>query len=149
VYNEVNKSTTEAGITGMVVVRKQRREETGRVVLDNANSNKSHGNVAAPIKQFIEKGVTKLEHPEAVGIYLFNNSIFSYLHETADKMHGIFNLSHDLLTQITSMGGKLYSYDMGDNIQWVDVESPFYADRNKEIIMKILLQMDTPDEKNS
>ena len=130
------------------MVRKQRREETGRVVLDNANANRSHGHVTSPIKQFIEKGVTKLEHPEAVGIYLFNKSIFEYLHDTAKKMHGIFNLSHDLLTQITSMGGKLYSYDMGDDIQWVDVESPFYADRNKEIIMKILLQMGARDEKN-
>jgi mannose-1-phosphate guanylyltransferase len=146
-YEELNESSTEAGITGMVVVRKQRSEETGRVVLDNANSDSSHSNISAFIKQFIEKGVTKLEHPEAVGIYLFNNSVFGYLDDISYKMHGSFNLSHDLLTHVSSMGGKLYSYDMGDNIRWVDVESPSYADRNKEIINKILLQMDM-DTKN-
>jgi mannose-1-phosphate guanylyltransferase len=145
-YKEANKSRIE-GITGMVVVRKQRREETGRVVLDNVNSQPStnnsnnNSNAAAPIKKFIEKGMVKLEQPEAVGIYLFNNSIFRYLHDTSDKMRGCFNLSHDLLAHLTSGGGKLYSYDLGNNIQWLDVESPSYADRNKEIIMEVMSQM--------
>ena len=42
-YKEANKSRIE-GITGMVVVRKQRREETGRVVLDNVNSQPNTNN---------------------------------------------------------------------------------------------------------
>jgi hypothetical protein len=44
------------------------------------------------------------------------------------------------LNQVTNME-KLFSYDIGENIEWIDVESPAYADRNKDIIEKILLQM--------
>lgn len=142
-YEEVIKAS--APITGMVVVRSRRREETGRVVLDNADSSCNHGKVSC-IKKFIEKGVTELEYPEAVGIYLFNNSIFDYLHETSEKLHGTFNLSHDLLAHIPP--GKLYSYDIGDDIQWIDVDSPSYAERNREIIMKILSQMEDIETHN-
>lgn len=39
-------------------------------------------------------------------------------------MHETFNLSHDLLAHIPSVDGKLYSYDLSDNIQYIDVESP-------------------------
>jgi hypothetical protein len=28
-----------------------------------------------------------------------------------------------------------------ENIQWIDVESPTYADRNKDIVEKILFKM--------
>jgi len=135
---------TKGGITGIVVVRNQRREETGRVILDNT----THRQAANPrkpmsssIKQFIEKGVVKLEQPEALGIYLFNNTIFDYLHATSEKMKaGGFNLSHDLLGRISTIGGKLFSYNLG-NTEWLDVESPPYADRNKDTVMKILSQM--------
>lgn len=142
-YELVIKGSTT--ITGMVVVRRQRREETGRVVLDNPKTGKNYGNIA-PIRKFIEKAVTELEYPEAVGIYLFNNSIFDYLHDTSEKMRGTFNLSHDVLAHFTP--GKLYSYDIGHNTQWIDVDSPSHADRNKEIIMKILLQMEYTETAN-
>ena len=36
---------------------------------------------------------------------------------------------------------KLFSYDIGENIEWIDIESPTYMDRNKDIVEKILLQM--------
>ncbi len=136
---------TKGGITGIVVVRNQRREETGRVILNNTN----HRHVANTknstlIKKFIEKGVVKLEQPEALGIYLFNNTIFNYLHATSEKMSaGGFNLSHDLLGRISTLRGKLYSYNLGSNTEWLDVESPPYADRNKDTVMKILSQMHT------
>ncbi len=136
---------TKGGITGIVVVRNQRREETGRVILDNAihrQANNSRNSTTSLIKQFIEKGVVKLEQPEALGIYLFNNTIFDYLHTTSARMHaGGFNLSHDLLGRISSIGGKLYSYNLGGNTEWLDVESPPYSDRNKDTVMKILSQM--------
>ena len=45
-----------------------------------------------------------------------------------------------ILNQITSME-KLFSYDIGENIEWIDQESPTYADRNKDIVKKILLQI--------
>jgi len=142
-YEEVIKSSKP--ITGMVVVRRQRREETGRVVLDNPETGNDYVNIA-PIRKFVEKGVTELEYPEAVGIYLFNNSIFDYLHDTSEKMRGTFNLSHDILADITP--GKLYSYDIDNNTEWIGVDSPSHADRNKEIITKILLQMEDTDTHN-
>jgi hypothetical protein len=42
---------------------------------------------------------------------------------------------------ISSFGGNLYSFDMGDLTAWIDLESPPYADRNRENFMKILSQM--------
>ena len=138
---------TNGGITGLVVVRNQRMEETGRVILDNSDhslqiKNNNNNKKTLLIKQFIEKGVVKLEQPEAIGIYLFNNIIFEYLHHTSENMHGgSFNLSHDLFERISSIGGKLYSYTLDDDTEWLDLESPSYADRNKKTVEKILLQM--------
>jgi mannose-1-phosphate guanylyltransferase len=133
---------TKGGITGIVVVRNQRREETGRVILANHRQVANHRNpTTSSIKQFIEKGVVKLEQPEALGIYLFNNKIFDYLHAASEKMKaGGFNLSHDLLGRNRTIRGKLYSYNLG-NTEWLDVESPPYANRNKDTVMKILSQM--------
>ncbi len=143
---EYNKAygMTDGRITGIVVVRNQRREETGRVISDYADRRQARKSTTSLIKDFIEKGVVKLEQPEALGIYLFNNTIFDYLHATSKKMHQRgFNLSHDLLGRINTIGGKMYSYDIGGNIEWLDVESPPYADRNKKTVMKILSQMGT------
>jgi mannose-1-phosphate guanylyltransferase len=139
------ENTPNGEITGIVVVRNQRHEETVRVILEEAdrfqdidNNNKK----TLLIKQFIEKGVVKLDQPEAIGIYLFNKSIFDYLHRTSQNMHGRpFNLSHDLLGPIPSIGGKLYSYSLGDNTEWLDIESPSYSTRNKDSLIKILRQM--------
>lgn len=145
-YNGAYKMTN-GGITGLMVVRKQRLEETGRVILDNADQslqikNNNNNKKTLLIKQFIEKGVVKLEQPEAIGIYLFNNNIFEYLHRTSENMQGgIFNLSHDLLERISTIGGELYSYILDEDKEWLDLESPSYADRHKDIVEKILLQM--------
>jgi mannose-1-phosphate guanylyltransferase len=140
-YNRA-ENMTNGDITGIVVVRNQRREETGRVILDNANHLRARKSTTALIKEFIEKGVVKLEKPEALGIYLFNNTIFDYLHTTSAKRHKRgFNLSHDLLGQISKIRGKLYSFNLAANTEWLDVESPPYADRNKDTVMKILSQM--------
>jgi mannose-1-phosphate guanylyltransferase len=145
-YIEAYKMTN-GEMVGVVVVRNQRREETGRVILDNADrslqiKNNKNNKKTLLIKQFIEKGVVKLEQPEAIGIYLFNNIIFQYLHDTSEKMRGgSFNLSHDLLGRISTIGGKLYSYALDEDTEWLDLESPPYADRNKDTVKKILLQM--------
>ena len=129
-YHQVkNMKSAEKGIIGIVVVRKRRREETARVILDDSQ-----------IKEFMEKEMVKLEQPEALGIYLFSKRIFQYLHERLNEGFANFNLSYDILNQVTNME-KLFSYDIGENIEWIDVESPAYADRNKDIIEKILLQM--------
>ena len=128
-YDQVNMKSGRTGSIGMVVVRKRRREETARVILDDSR-----------IKEFMEKQRVKLEQPEAVGIYLFSKRIFEYLHKISTKGFANFNLSYDILNQITNME-KLFSYDIGENIEWIDVESPTYADRNKDIVEKILFQM--------
>ena len=136
---------TNGRITALMAVRKQRVEETGRVILEvedslqNKNDNDSRKTFL--IKRFIEKGVVKLEQPEAIGIYLFNNLIFEYLHRTSDMQGGTFDLSHDILERISTIGGELYSYILDEDTDWLDIESPSYADRHKDIVEKILFQM--------
>jgi mannose-1-phosphate guanylyltransferase len=144
-YNGACK-TTNGRITALVAVRKQRVEETGRVVLDNSEDslqkkNDNDRKKTFLIKRFIEKGVVKLEQPEAIGVYLFNNIIFEYLHRTSHTQGGIFDLSHDVLERISTIGRELYSYILDEDTEWLDIESPSYADRHKDIVEKILLQM--------
>jgi len=148
-YNGAYK-TTNGRITALMAVRKQRVEETGRIILDNSedslqNKNDNDSKKTFLIKRFIEKGMVKLEQPEAIGIYLFNNIIFEYLHRTSDTQGGTFDLSHDVLERISTIGRELYSYILDDDIEWLDIESPSYADRHKDIIEKILLQMHIVD----
>jgi mannose-1-phosphate guanylyltransferase len=125
-------------ITGILITREHRYEETGRVTVEVKDSNR--------IKEFIEKPVAELECPEALGIYLFSKTVFEYLHQiqetvTRDKQTNSFNLSHDVLAQLPSKNANLYSYSLGDKTDWIDIESPVYADRNSKIISRIIDQM--------
>jgi mannose-1-phosphate guanylyltransferase len=134
-------STKDRGaIIGMIAVRKKRREETGRVILENQVNSSNGSNIAIRIKEFMEKHTLKLEQPEALGIYLFSNRIFEYLHNRSKKGYSSFNLSYDILKKIPG-NGNLFSYDIGDDIEWLDVESLAYLDRNKDMTEKILSQM--------
>jgi hypothetical protein len=36
---------------------------------------------------------------------------------------------------------NLFSYDIGDDVEWLDAQSLAYLDRNRDIIEKILFQM--------
>lgn len=146
--NSIGNTGYKGAIVGMVVVRDKRFEETGRVVLEtekDCDYNIGYDNNGiAPIKEFVEKGKAKLERPEAVGIYLFSKRIFDYLHnESIETYDGLcFDLSHDILEQIPRIGGKLFSFNLGENIEWIDIESPAYAERHKDVIKKVLSQMD-------
>jgi mannose-1-phosphate guanylyltransferase len=125
-------------ITGILVTRKHRYEETGRVTVQAEDCNK--------IEEFIEKPVAELESPEALGIYLFSKKVFEYLHQqhesiSRNKQTNSFNLSHDVLANLPSKGANLYSYSLDDSTDWLDIESPVYADRNIKIISKIIDQM--------
>jgi mannose-1-phosphate guanylyltransferase len=125
---------------GLIVTREHRFEETGRVILDTVNNQE--------IKEFMEKPKVKLQSPEALGIYLFRKYIFGFLHERRsrhDKNNGIFNLSYDVLPEVLRKGGKLFSHPLGSKTRWIDIESPIYADRNKDIIDKIISQMSIRD----
>jgi mannose-1-phosphate guanylyltransferase len=125
-------------ITGILVTRMHRHEETGRVTVKSKDCNK--------IENFIEKPVAKLESPEALGIYLFSRVIFKYLHQqqesiTQSKQTNSFDLSQDVLAHLPSKGANLYSYSLDDNTDWLDIESPVYADRNSKVISRIIEQM--------
>lgn len=136
-YYHMLKLHLESGteITGILVTRKCRYEETGRVIVKPDDYNK--------IEEFIEKPVAELESPEALGIYLFNKKIFEYLHQQQESitLRSSFNLSRDVLAYLPSRGANLYSYSLDESTDWLDIESPVYADRNSEIISRILDQM--------
>ncbi|HZA07632.1 MAG TPA: sugar phosphate nucleotidyltransferase [Nitrososphaeraceae archaeon] len=148
--NSIGNTGYKGAIIGMVVVRDERFEETGRVVLEKEkdcdyNIGNDNNGIAPLIKEFIEKGKVKLERPEAVGIYLFSKRIFEYFHNESIERYDdglCFDLSHDILEQIPRTGGKLFSFNLGENIEWIDIESPAYAERHKDIIKKVLSQMD-------
>jgi mannose-1-phosphate guanylyltransferase len=125
-------------VAGILVTRRHRYEETGRVTVAANDCNK--------IEEFIEKPIVELESPEALGIYLFSNKVFKYLHQQQEfiarnKQSNSFNLSHDVLAHLPSKGTNLYSYSLDSYTDWIDIESPVYADRNSKIISRIINQM--------
>lgn len=138
-YNALNTQLTGGKeVTGILVTRKHRYEETGRVTVEAKDCNR--------IEKFIEKPIVELESHEALGIYLFSKKIFEYLHQQESvarhKQTNSFNLSHDVLANLPSTGVNLYSYNLDDNnTDWIDIESPIFADRNRKIIRRIIEQM--------
>jgi mannose-1-phosphate guanylyltransferase len=145
---EYNKIIDECKnqVIGMLVVRKKRHEETGRVILEDNNAT-----VISLIKEFIEKPVITLECPESAGIYIFSNKIFDVLHsKSMESNNGTFDLSYDILAKIPSGGEyKLASYEISrSNTYWMDIESPAHIDRNRKTVDKIIQQMQSsvPDK---
>jgi len=136
-YKFLNESQKNHGknIIGMVVTRDYRREETGRIVCDPNETNR--------IMEFTEKPFTKLDLPETLGIYIFSNTLFSIIHNQRDSsiIGNSIDLSFDILAKLPSLGFRLYSYPISSHIDWIDVESPVYAERNKELVKRILAQM--------
>lgn len=120
---------------GIVATRDHRKEETGIVVLDPKENLR--------IKEFIEKPLVKLELPETLGIYLFSHNLFKFIHTQKETaiLGDAFDLSYDILTQIPQVGSKMFSYALPSDRDWIDIESPAHADRNKVLIEKILSQM--------
>lgn len=120
---------------GIVATRAHRKEETGIVVLDPKEKLR--------IKEFIEKPLVKLELPETLGIYLFSCNLFKFIHKQKETaiLGDVFDLSYDILTQIPQDGSNMFSYSLPSDREWIDIESPAHADRNKVLIEKILSQM--------
>ena len=133
--NESQKNRRK-NMIGMVVSRDYRREETGRIVCDPNEANR--------IMEFIEKPFTKIDLPETLGIYIFSNTLFSFIHKQRDSLiiGNNIDLSFDILAKLPSLGFGLYSYPIPKHIDWIDVESPVYAERNKELVERILAQME-------
>ncbi|MDW0199406.1 MAG: NDP-sugar synthase, partial [Nitrososphaeraceae archaeon] len=136
-YKFLNESQKNRGknMIGMVVTRDYRREETGRIVCDPNETNR--------IMEFTEKPFTKLDLPETLGIYIFSNTLFSIIRNQRDSsiIGNSIDLSFDILAKLPSLGFGLYSYPISSQIDWIDVESPVYAERNKELVKRILAQM--------
>ncbi|MDW3644852.1 MAG: sugar phosphate nucleotidyltransferase [Nitrososphaeraceae archaeon] len=136
-YKFLNESQKKSGknMIGMVVTRDYRREETGRIVCDPNETNR--------IMEFTEKPFTKLDLPETLGIYIFSNTLFSIIRNQRDSsiIGNSIDLSFDILAKLPSLGFGLYSYPISSHIDWIDVESPVYAERNKELVKRILAQM--------
>ena len=136
-YRFLNESQKNHGknVIGMVVTRDYRREETGRIICDPNATNR--------IMEFTEKPFTKLDLPETLGIYIFSNTLFSLITKQRDSSNigNSIDLSFDILAKLPSHGFGLYSYPISNRIDWIDVESPVYAERNKELVKRILAQM--------
>ena len=121
---------------GMVVTRDYRTEETGRIVCDPNETNR--------IIEFTEKPFAKLDLPETLGIYIFNNTLLSFIRKQRDssRIGNSIDLSFDILAKLPSLGFGLYSYPISNRIDWIDVESPVYAERNKDLVKRIVAQME-------
>jgi mannose-1-phosphate guanylyltransferase len=136
-YKFLNESQKNHGknMIGMVVTRDYRREETGRIVCDPNETNR--------IMEFNEKPFTKLDLPETLGIYIFSNTLFSFISKQrgSSNISNSIDLSFDILAKLPSLGFGLYSYPISNYIDWIDVESPVYAERNKKLVERILAQM--------
>jgi mannose-1-phosphate guanylyltransferase len=131
------------GLIGMVVTRDYRREETGRIICDPDEIDR--------IVEFTEKPFAKLDHPETLGIYIFDSTLFSYVHEhtSGSQIGSSIDLSFDILAKLPSLGYGLYSFPLSKNVDWIDVESPVYAERNKELVKKVLTQMEIKEKQQN
>jgi len=148
-YNNVNSENKYSPI-GLLIARKKRHEETGRVILNT--NNKDDKNDINLIKQFTEKPTIDLEFPEATGIYLFNNRFLDLLKLVSKEYDGkSFDLSKDVLSKIGYYTkDRLYCYLLPINeTNWVDIESPTYIERNKKTIDGILSHMESVKQNDS
>jgi hypothetical protein len=75
--------------------------------------------------------------------------LFSYIHKQRNGplIGSSIDLSFDILAKLPSLGFGLYSYPISEYVDWIDVESPVYAERNKELVKKILAQMGINENK--
>ena len=114
----------DSGCIGCIATRRKKQEETGFVKVQDDNR----------IINFVEKPVSDLLLPEALGIYIFKTKILDNIlrcKETKDKI----NLSFDVIQDLPEL--SMFSYDIGDSI-WLDLESQNKIVRNKKLISKIL-----------
>jgi mannose-1-phosphate guanylyltransferase len=141
-FQESMKENDHSKFIGIIATRGHRKEETGIVVLDPKEKPR--------IKEFVEKPTLKLELPETLGIYLFSKNLLNFIHmqKEASTLGDAFDLSYEVLAQIPRFGSTIFSYSLPSDREWIDIESPTHAGRNKDLIEKILSQMNKKN-KNS
>ena len=74
----------------------------------------------------------------------FQQYLFNCINELkGDPIHGnAIDLSYGILAKLPSHGFGLYSYPIPNRTDWIDVESPVYAERNADLVKNILAQME-------
>jgi hypothetical protein len=65
--------------------------------------------------------------------------VYLYI-QLLDNYTFLVDRSHDILKKIPG-NANLSSYDIGDDVEWLDAQLLAYLDRNRDIIEKILFQM--------
>lgn len=124
---EMIKKFRDSKCVGCIATRRKRPEETGFVEIDSSNK----------VLKFVEKPISSLPLPEALGIYIFKTSVIKKVKE-AKKTKSEVNFSFDVMQKLPS--GSLLSYDIGDK-QWIDLEGPVKIMRDSAFIQKLLADM--------
>lgn len=121
---EMIKQFRKSDCMGCVATRRKKPEETGFVKIEKDNK----------VISFVEKPVSDLELPEALGIYAFKTKIINDIKKVR-KTKTRINLSSDVIQKLPKL--SMFSYDVGDSV-WLDLESQNKIVRNDELIKKIL-----------
>ena len=121
---EMIKQFRNSDCMGCVATRRKKPEETGFVKIEKDNK----------VISFVEKPVSDLELPEALGIYAFKTKIINDIKKVR-KTKTRVNLSSDVIQKLPKL--SMFSYDIGDSV-WLDLESQNKIVRNDELIKKIL-----------
>lgn len=133
---------TEKGhdtIKYIVITRSSRVEETGRVFI-----RKRHLNNLYIASNFVEKPLIEIKDQEASGIYMFNDLFFDVLkaYSISNKTK-VFDIASHILTYLNNQDrATIYSYNLTEvGVDWVDIESPTYVERNAYYVSSIVKQM--------
>jgi len=122
--SEMIKKFRDTDCVGCVATRRKKPEETGFAKIESNDL----------IVSFVEKPISELPLPEALGIYAFKTTILKDLKKVRKTKLRI-NLSSDIIQNLPKY--SMLSYDIGDRL-WLDLESQNKITRNDEPIKKIL-----------
>ena len=112
-----------------IATRTKRKEETGFARVEDS-----------VIKEFMEKPVMELQMAECLGVYILAADIVGQIKAKQGRKKDL-NLSYDILQQL-SKEGKVSAHNIGDR-QWIDAESPTVLERNKDMVCRIIAEMES------
>jgi mannose-1-phosphate guanylyltransferase len=121
--DDMVKKFRNSNCIGCIATRRRKPEETGFVKIDSDNR----------VLQFIEKPISELQQPEALGIYVFKTDILKNIQKL--NTNAEINFSFDIMQKLPA--ASLFSYDIGNKI-WIDIDGPTRILRNTEVIQSIL-----------